>query len=434
MSHRAPSLIGRLSHALRSEPMGGIILLLATVAALVVANTGASSWYFAVRDQHLGFQLGPIDLDLSVGHWASDGLLAVFFFLVGLELKKEFTLGDLRDPRTAVVPMAAAVGGVALPAIIFVAVNASTGGQALGGWAIPTATDIAFAVAVLAVVGRHLPSAVRTFLLTLAVVDDLIAITIIAVFYSADLNLGLLLAAAIPLALYALVAYRGERLFHLSPAAAWLILLPLGVATWVLFLGSGVHATIAGVLLGFCVPVRSGARTPETSEHGLSEVLEHRLRPLSAGLCVPIFAFFSAGVAIGGLRGFTDALGSPIALGIVVGLLAGKCLGITGATWLVTRFRGPSLDPSISWADVIGLSVVAGIGFTVSLLISELSFDPGSASGDTAKVAILTGSALAAVLGGALLAARSRRHRQAHPGPEESFDGGIARSETKTPA
>lgn len=434
MSHRAPSLVGRVGRALRSEPMGGIILLLATVAALVVANSGASSWYFAVRDQHLGFQLGALDLDLSVGHWASDGLLAVFFFLVGLELKKEFTLGDLRDPRTAVVPVAAAIGGVALPAIIFVAVNASTGGEALGGWAIPTATDIAFAVAVLAVVGRHLPSAVRTFLLTLAVVDDLIAITIIAVFYSSDLNLSLLVAAAIPLALYAFLAHRAERLFHLSSTATWLILLPLGVVTWALFLGSGVHATIAGVLLGFCVPVRTGARTPKTSDHGLSEVLEHRLRPLSAGLCVPVFAFFSAGVAIGGLRGFTDALSSPVALGIVLGLLAGKCLGISGATWLVTRFRGPSLDPSIAWADVIGLSVVAGIGFTVSLLISELSFAAGSASADTAKVAILTGSALAAVLGGALLAARNRRYRQDHTGVEESFPGGVARPATTTRA
>ncbi|RUQ21755.1 Na+/H+ antiporter NhaA [Kocuria sp. HSID16901] len=414
MSHRALTPIQRLGTALRSESMGGIILLVATVAALVVANSEASSWYFAVRDQHLGIHLGSLNLDLSVGHWASDGLLAVFFFLIGLELKKEFTVGDLRDPRTAVVPVAAAVGGVALPAIIFALVNAASGGETMGGWAIPTATDIAFAVAVLAVVGRSLPAAVRTFLLTLAVVDDLIAITIIALFYSEGLNLGLLALAVVPLALYALAARRWEKLFHSSSVAAWLILLPLGVLTWALFLGSGIHATIAGVLLGFCVPVQKGPRTPAASDHGLSEILEHRLRPLSASVCVPVFAFFSAGVTVGGFDGLTKALGSPVGIGIVVGLLLGKCLGITGATWLVTRFRGPSLDPTIAWWDLIGLSVLAGIGFTVSLLISELSFAAGSPFGDKAKVAILTGSALAAVLGGALLSVRNYRYRRVH--------------------
>jgi len=371
MQHRAAH---RLTSLLRQESTGGVILLCATLLALVLANSGASPWYFAIRDHHLGFTVGSLDLDLSIGHWAADGLLAVFFFIVGLELKKEFVVGELRNPGTSVVPMAAAAGGVALPAIIFSAINA--GGPAIGGWAVPTATDIAFAVAVLAVVGRNLPTALRTFLLTLAVVDDLIAITIIAIFYTSDLNLGFLALAALPLAAYAFVAYRGEKVLHLRPEAAWLILLPLGVLTWAFFLGSGIHATIAGVLLGFCVPVRRGSRTPDDARAGLSEVLEHRIRPLSAGLCVPVF---------------------------------GKCLGITGATWLVTRLRGPRLDPTIAWPDVVGVSLVAGIGFTVSLLIAELSFAGDPSLDGAAKVAILTGSTLAALAGGSFLALRSKR-------------------------
>ncbi|WP_436589409.1 Na+/H+ antiporter NhaA [Rothia sp. HC945] len=404
MQHLVPH---RLASLLRQESTGGVILLCATLLALVMANSGASSWYFAVRDHHLGFAIGALDLDLSIGHWAADGLLAVFFFIVGLELKKEFVVGELRNPGTSVVPMAAAAGGVALPAIIFAAINA--GGPAIGGWAVPTATDIAFAVAVLAVVGRNLPTALRTFLLTLAVVDDLIAITIIAIFYTSDLNLGFLALAALPLAAYAFVAYRGEKVLHLRPEAAWIILLPLGVLTWAFFLGSGIHATIAGVLLGFCVPVRQGRRTPADARAGLSEVLEHRIRPLSAGLCVPVFAFFSAGVAVGGWSGFVESVSSPAALGIVLGLVVGKCLGITGATWLVTRLRGPKLDPEIAWPDVVGVSLVAGIGFTVSLLIAELSFAGDPSLDGAAKVAILTGSALAALCGGAFLALRSKR-------------------------
>ncbi|WP_178946154.1 Na+/H+ antiporter NhaA [Kocuria sp. TGY1127_2] len=407
MSHRAPQ---RFAATLRQESTGGVLLLVATLLAIVLANSGASSWYFSVRDDHLGFRIGSLNLDMSVGHWAADGLLAVFFFIVGLELKKEFAVGELRDPGKSIVPMTAAVGGVALPALIFAAVAIGSGGEALSGWAVPTATDIAFAVAVLAVVGRNLPGALRTFLLTLAVVDDLIAITIIAVFYTSDLNFLYLALALIPLAAYAFIAYRGERLLHLKPGSAWLLLLPLGALTWAFFVGSGIHATIAGVLLGFCVPVKRSSRTPDSAHGGLTEVLEHRVRPLSAGLCVPVFAFFSAGVAIGGFRGFVESISSPAAIGIVVGLLAGKCLGITGATWLITRFRGVNVDPSIRWPDVFGVSLVAGIGFTVSLLIAELSFGGDTPLGDTAKVAILSASVLAALLGGSFLAVRSRHY------------------------
>lgn len=403
----------RISEILSKESTGGIILLIATILALIFANSAASEHYFGLRDTYLGADFWGLHLKLSIGHWAADGLLAVFFFLVGLELKKEFVEGDLRNPGKAMVPIVAAAGGVALPALFYVLVNLNSSDEALGGWAIPAATDIAFAVAVLAVIGSHLPAALRTFLLTLAVVDDLIAITIIAVFYTSDLQIGYLALAIIPIALYALVARKGEKLFHLSPAASWLILLPIGFIVWVLFLNSGIHATIAGVILAFLIPVRQNARTEAAdAHHGLAEVMEHRVRPFSAGFCVPVFAFFSAGVFIGGWEGFTTSITEPIAYGIVIALVLGKMIGITASTWLITRLRGANLDPDIKWVDVFGVATLAGIGFTVSLLIAELSFGLGSDYNDDAKVAILTASITAAMMGGAILSMRNKRYKE----------------------
>lgn len=403
----------RISEILSKESTGGIILLIATILALIFANSAASEHYFGLRDTYLGADFWGLHLKLSIGHWAADGLLAVFFFLVGLELKKEFVEGDLRNPGKAMVPIVAAAGGVALPALFYVLVNLNSSDEALGGWAIPAATDIAFAVAVLAVIGSHLPAALRTFLLTLAVVDDLIAITIIAVFYTSDLQIGYLALAIIPIALYALVARKGEKLFHLSPAASWLILLPIGFIVWVLFLNSGIHATIAGVILAFLIPVRQNARTEAAdARHGLAEVMEHRVRPFSAGFCVPVFAFFSAGVFIGGWEGFTTSITEPIAYGIVIALVLGKMIGITASTWLITRLRGANLDPDIKWVDVFGVATLAGIGFTVSLLIAELSFGLGSDYNDDAKVAILTASVTAAIIGGAILSTRNKHYKR----------------------
>ncbi|MDO4898036.1 MAG: Na+/H+ antiporter NhaA [Rothia sp. (in: high G+C Gram-positive bacteria)] len=402
----------RISDILSQESTGGIILLVATLLALIFANSAAAEHYFGLRDTYLGADFWGLHLKLSIGHWAADGLLAVFFFLVGLELKKEFVEGDLRNPGKALVPIVAAAGGVALPAIFYTLVNLSGSAEARGGWAIPAATDIAFAVAVLAVIGSHLPAALRTFLLTLAVVDDLIAITIIALFYSSDLKIIYLALALIPIALYALIARKGEKLFHLSPAASWFILLPIGFVVWVLFLNSGIHATIAGVILAFMIPVRKNERTAAAdAHHGLAEVMEHRIRPFSAGFCVPVFAFFSAGVAIGGWQGFTGSLTQPIAYGIIIALVVGKMLGITGSTWLITRLRGANLDPDIKWVDVFGVATLAGIGFTVSLLIAELSFGLGSDYNDDAKVAILTASVTAALLGAIILSIRNKHYR-----------------------
>ena len=401
----------RITAILRRETVGGALLLAATVAALVLANTPAADLYFRLRDAQFGYE--PWHLKLSLGAWAADGLLAVFFFLAGLELKREFVAGDLRTPSRAVVPVAAAVGGVIVPALLFTAINLGAGPTALRGWAVPTATDIAFAVAVLAIIGSHLPSALRVFLLTLAVVDDLLAIAIIAFFYSTDIQVAPLLLALVPLALFAFLAHRFSAFFRAWAPGAWLILLPIGLSAWALVHASGIHATVAGVLLGFAVPVlrRRKGGSPGDGP-GLAETLEHRFRPFSAGVAVPAFAFFSAGVALGGAGGLLRALTDPVAIGIVVALVAGKPVGILLATWLVTKTTKATLDPDLSWVDVIGVAVLAGVGFTVSLLISELGFGQGSPHDDHAKVAILAGSLLSALLATVLLRARNRHYRR----------------------
>jgi NhaA family Na+:H+ antiporter len=406
-SRSTPSLFGRGSWAearriadvLRKETIGGGLLLAGAVIALIWANSPWSDRYAAMT----GYTIGPaaLHLDLSLATWAADGLLAIFFFVAGLELKREFVAGDLRDPRRAAVPVAAAVGGVIVPAVLYFAVNA---GGAAKGWAIPTATDIAFALAVLAVVGRSLPTALRTFLLTLAVVDDLLAIVIIAIFYTAHLAVLPLLAALIPLGVFTWLVQRRVR--------TWWLLLPLAFAAWALVHASGVHATVAGVLLGFAVPVLTPAHPARDNGHGLAEHFEHRFRPISAGVAVPIFALMSAGVTIGGFDGLTSALSDPVAIGIMLGLIVGKPVGILAATWLTARFTRAKIDAGLTWIDIVGLALLAGIGFTVSLLIGELAFGIGSESDAYAKIAVLVGSLAAALLAAVVLRVRDRAYRR----------------------
>ncbi|MBB5775990.1 Na+/H+ antiporter NhaA [Nonomuraea jabiensis] len=385
----------RIADILRKETIGGALLLAAALTALIWANSPWAQTYQDLR----AIEAGPaaLHLNLDLATWAADGLLAIFFFVAGLELKREFVAGDLRDLRRAVVPVAAAVGGVVVPALVYLAV---AGGTAAKGWAIPTATDIAFALAVLAVIGRSLPDALRTFLLTLAVVDDLIAIVIIATFYTSHLSVLPLLAAAVPLAVFAVLVRRGVR--------AWWLLLPQAFACWALVHASGVHATVAGVLLALTVPVLSRTPPGGTEGPGPAEHFEHRFRPLSAGVAVPVFAFFSAGVGLGGLAG---ALSDPVAMGIVAGLLLGKPVGILAATWLVARFTRATLDEGLAWIDMIGLAILAGIGFTVSLLIGELAFGE---SGARFKIAVLAGSLSAALLATVILRLRARVYRRIH--------------------
>ncbi|MGC4856291.1 Na+/H+ antiporter NhaA [Micromonospora sp. DT4] len=403
-----------LAEVLRTETVGGALLLLGAVIALIWANSPWSGAY--VR---LGAWVpwpGGVrwHLDLSLATWAADGLLAIFFFVVGLELKREFVAGDLRDPRRAALPVVAALGGMTLPALTYVAVLLGTGGEGLRGWAIPTATDIAFALAVLAVVSSHLPQGLRAFLLTLAVVDDLFAITIIAVFYTADFHPLPLLAALAPLGLFAWLVQRGRTW--------WWALIPLAVTTWALVHASGVHATVAGVLLGSTVPVltrvRAGsAATADRSESGgadaggLAAHLEHRWRPVSAGIAVPVFALFAAGVT---LRG-TDLgalLTDPVVIAVVAGLVLGKSIGIFGSTYLLARFTRAELDEDITWSDLGGIALLAGVGFTVSLLIGDLAFGAGSTADERVKAAVLTGSVISATLAAAVLARRNAAYRR----------------------
>ncbi|GAA3137476.1 Na+/H+ antiporter NhaA [Planomonospora alba] len=392
----------RIGAILRKETVGGALLLAGAVVAMIWANSPWAGAYESLRDLRVGPE--ALHLNLPLGTWAADGLLAVFFFVAGLELKREFVAGDLRDVRRAAVPIAAALGGVIAPALLYLLVTRGVEGAGKG-WAIPTATDIAFALAVLAVIGRFLPTALRTFLLTLAVVDDLVAIVIIALFYTDHLAPVPLLAALVPLALFTALVQRRVR--------SWWLLLPLAVTAWALVHASGVHATVAGVLLGFAVPVlRSDKAGGPEAGPGLAEHFEHRFRPLSAGVAVPVFAFFSAGVSLGGPAGLVDAFADPVVVGIAVGLVAGKPIGIMGATWLMSRFTHADLDEGLSWVDMLGLSILAGIGFTVSLLIGELAF--GIEGAGHVKVAVLTGSVTAALLATVILRLRNRVYRRIH--------------------
>jgi NhaA family Na+:H+ antiporter len=403
----------RIASVLRRETVGGALLLGAAAIALIWANSPWGDAYATLRDTRVG--PSSLHLDLTLGTWAADGLLAIFFFVAGLELKREFVAGDLREPRRAALPIAAAVGGMAVPALLFVLFNLGGEEGALRGWAIPSATDIAFALAVLAVISTHLPSALRTFLLTLAVVDDLLAIIVIAIFYTDELNVLALLLSLVPLAVFAFLVQKRIR--------SWWLLLPLAVVTWVLMHESGVHATVAGVLLAFTVPVvRSDAAGGPDAGPGLAEHFEHRIRPLSAAVAVPVFAFFSAGVAVGGLSGLGASLGDSIAIGIMVGLVAGKAIGITAATWLVSRFTRAQLDENLGWPDVLGLSLLGGMGFTVSLLITELAYGAESASYDHAKVGILFGTLAAAALAAVILRLRNRRYRAMYEAEQRDVD------------
>ncbi len=395
-----PSTERTLIETLRSDRVGGALMLIGTVIAIVWVNSAWSSGYETIRD---AVPLGDpsifglhLRLDLTLAEWAKDGLLAVFFFVIGLELKRELVVGELRKPATAVVPIVAAIGGMAIPALLYLAVNSSEGGR-LDGWAIPTATDIAFALAVVSVVGRRLPHALRAFLLTLAVVDDLLAIIIIAAFYSHGFAPLWLAGAVVAIALFAILA----RLRILSP---WL-LVPLALIAWLCVHQSGIHATIAGVALGLVLPARKRA----DERKSVVERWEHAWSPWSAGVAVPVFAFFAAGVAMNA-KALAAVIHDAPSQGVALGLVLGKPVGILIATVLVANFTRARLDRGLSWWDVFGVAVVAGIGFTVSLLIGDLAF--GERESDKVKAAVLLASAIAAVAGALILSWRDRHYRR----------------------
>ncbi|MFD7978918.1 Na+/H+ antiporter NhaA [Streptomyces sp. NPDC059071] len=409
--------LGRLSlperrfvaDALRTETVGGVLLLVAAVVALVWANTPLKDSYATIRDFHIG--PAALGLDLSIQHWAADGLLAIFFFVAGIELKRELVAGELRDPKAAALPVVAALCGMAVPALVYTLVN-TIGDGSMDGWAVPTATDIAFALAVLAVIGTSLPSALRAFLLTLAVVDDLFAILIIAIFFTGDLNFAALGGAFAGLAVFWLLLRMGVR--------GWYVYVPLALVIWGLMYNSGVHATIAGVAMGLMLR----CTTRDGEEHSPGEHIEHLVRPISAGLAVPLFALFSAGVSLSG-GAIGEVFTQPVTLGVVLGLVVGKAIGIFGGTWLTARFTRAQLNPDLAWADVFAVATLAGIGFTVSLLIGELAFADDAALMDEVKAAVLVGSLIAAVLASVLLKLRVRKYQAlcAEEERDEDHDG-----------
>ena len=402
---QAQPLIRRARLWIGADTTGGVLLMIAAVLALVWAN---SPWRDIYHDL-LSFDVGPeaLQLHLSLAHWAADGLLAVFFFVVGVELKQEFVAGDLRNPRSAGVPIAAAVGGMVVPALIFVAIVGGLEPEALRGWATPTATDIAFALGVLALFGRGLPVALRVFLMTLAVVDDLLGILVIATVYTDSIDAVMLGVGVVCIAVFA-VCVRATR-------SHWWILLPLAVIAWGFVHASGVHSTVAGVVLGFTVPAvaRAGEREPRTERFAAA------VTPYSTAICLPLFAFASAGVTVIG----SGHIVQPVSVGVFAGLVVGKVVGVMGTVWCVTRLTPLRLPDAIGLRDLLPVGLLTGIGFTVALLIAELSFAPDSGlSPDhepAAKVGILVGSLTAAVLGAIMLRWDARRARSS----DENRDG-----------
>jgi len=396
--------------ALRNETVGGGLLLGAAVIALIWANSPWRESYTELTEVVVG--PAALHLDLSLATWAADGLLAVFFFVAGLELKHELVLGSLSDRRKAVVPVVAALGGMVLPAILFTLVVTAMGDtEARVGWGIPMATDIAFALAVLAVLGRNLPVALRAFLLTLAVVDDLGAIMVIALFYSHGFSLAPFLLAIAGMALWWFLQRKRVE--------GWYVYLPIALVVWGLMHASGIHATVAGVALGLLTRVRKDPGEDEAP----ADRWEHAIRPISAGVCVPLFAFFSAGVTFVGTPYGASILTTPVVVAIVVGLVVGKPIGVVGGAWVVARFTRASLSASLRWADVAAVGVLAGIGFTVSLLISELAFESDPTRLTEAKIGVLSASVLAALLAAVALGSRRRAYAAIAEVEERDDDG-----------
>jgi NhaA family Na+:H+ antiporter len=376
----------------RDETVGGAILLAATAVALIWANVGGS--YESLWSTELTLGAGSLAITEDLEHWVNDGLMVLFFFVVALEVKRELVVGELADRRAALVPVLGAFGGVVLPAAIFLAIALAFGdGDASRGWAIPTATDIAFAVGVLALLSRWVPTELKLLLLTIAVVDDIVAIAIIAVFYSSGIEPLWLGAVAVGLA--AIVAMRAAGVRAIAAYAV------VGVAVWVAMLESGVHATIAGVAVGLLTPARPVGGRP------VLEQLEHRIHPFTTAFVVPLFALANAGIVLSSDT-LSDAVESPVAWGIVAGLVLGKLVGIAVTILVLVRLGIGRIPDAIRPVHVWGMSAVAGIGFTVSLFITQLAFDDPTVV-DAAKLGVFAGSILSAAIAAGILVTAGRR-------------------------
>ncbi len=379
------------SDFIRSEVAGGAVLLVATIAAILWANAPFGETYISFWQSELSIGVGDFSISDDLQHWVNDALMAIFFFVVGLEIKRELVVGELNDRSKAALPIIAALGGVILPALIFTAIN--LGSSTIDGWAIPMATDIAFAVAVLALLGNRIPSGVRLLLLSIAIVDDVIAITVIALFYTSDISLAWLALGAVGLLVVALMQRFGVS--RIAPYVA------VGVVVWLGFFESGVHATIAGVLLGLMTPAR-----PIDGRHVL-EKLEHGLHPYSSFVIVPLFALANAGIVLS-VPIIKEASTSSVFIGIGLGLVVGKTLGISLATFAAEKLGLGKSPEGVEPGHVWGIAALGGIGFTVSLFISQLAYSAPDVV-EVAKIGIFAGSIFSAILGSVILLRRTRK-------------------------
>ncbi len=365
------------------EAAGGLLLIAAAALALIINNSPLSWLYNAFLETPVEARIGALQIAKPLLLWINDGLMALFFLVIGLEVKREVLEGHLSKPSQIVLPGAAAIGGMVVPALIYVALNTGNA-EALNGWAIPMATDIAFALGVLALLGKRVPVSLKLFLMTLAIIDDLGAIIVIALVYSGELSQVSLILAAV--SIIALIAMNRSGVSRLAPY------LLVGLVLWVCVLKSGVHATLAGVVLAFCIPLRTSSKASPLL------TLEHGLHPWVAYGILPLFAFANAGVSLAGVT--MDSFTHSVPLGIAAGLLLGKTLGVFGLTWLAVKTRMASLPREANWGHVLGVSILCGIGFTMSLFVGSLAFEPGvSAYAGEDRMGILTGSILSAIIG-----------------------------------
>lgn len=365
------------------ESASGILLVIAAILAMLAVNSPLQAWYQALLNTPVIVQVGALEIAKPLLLWVNDGLMALFFLTVGLEIKREVLQGELADLSKAALPVIAALGGMVAPALVYSLINYNEP-YAMRGWAIPTATDIAFALGVLSLLGKRVPTSLKLFLLTLAIVDDLGAIVIIAIFYTVKLSaVSLSIAGA---ALVILFIFNRRGVLSLSPY------LLVGFIMWVAVLKSGVHATLAGVLLAFFIPLRA----PEGKHQTLAEGLEHDLHSSVAYVILPLFAFMNTGISLSGLS--VNSILEPIPLGIALGLFLGKQLGIFGACWLAIQLRIAQLPSGIGWWELYGVALLGGIGFTMSLFISSLAFE-GTTIVTNDRLGILAGSIASALLG-----------------------------------
>ena len=377
-------MVNQLKEFLRLESAGGILLVVAMALAMIVVNTDLWPLYKGLLAIPLEIRIGEFEIAKPMLLWINDGLMAIFFFLIGLEVKREVLEGELSDPAQIMLPAVAAVGGVVVPALVFTWFNYGDE-SAMKGWAIPTATDIAFALGILSLLGKRVPPSLKLFLLTLAIIDDLVAILIIAIFYSVDIStISLIIASA---AYAALVMQNWRGVMRLT---SYLV---FGLIMWAAVLKSGVHATIAGVLLAFTIPLKH----PDGEEYSPLRNLEHDLHPTVAFIILPLFAFANTGIPLDGMN--LETLLAPEPFGIAMGLFVGKQLGVFTFTWAAVKTGVAKLPARVGWLEIYGLSVLTGIGFTMSLFISSLAFEEGSTNLNADRLGILAGSMASAVVG-----------------------------------